>query len=404
MKVLGIVAEYNPFHNGHKFHIEQSKKVSGCDFVVAVMSGNFVQRGEPALTDKYSRTEMALKNGVDVVIELPVSFSTASAEFFSGYSIKILDSLGMIDAICFGSESGNLTPLKNFANFLTSETPDYKITLKSELDKGYSYPIARKHAVSDFIFAQEISDSPNDILGIEYLKALGRIHSKIIPYTIKREAASYHSKEVISSIASATAIRRACSNEEFSKIETCMPKSAYDILRKCYTSGEYSLGLGSYDDIFQFILKTKTQAELAEIINISEGLENRFIKTANDTYPLVEIIDKVKTKRYTHTRISRAALHMILDTTKADFDIFYHSMPYIRILGMKKESSFLINEMTKHASCPIITKLNNFSNTLDEIGVSMLGKEISSSDIYYLSQKNKPHPKNSEYGHQIIVI
>jgi predicted nucleotidyltransferase len=212
MKVLGIVAEYNPFHNGHLYHIQKSKEATGCDYVVCVMSGNFIQRGEPALLNKWARAEMALINGVDLVIELPVYYSLASAEFFAFGSVKLLDSLGIIDCLCFGSESGTIKELDMFADVFINEPESYKMFLSKNLKLGYSFPKSRSIALSEFLSTSGINDQKldelsksNNILGIEYIKALKRISSAIKPYTIERIGTGYRSEKALGKIASATA-------------------------------------------------------------------------------------------------------------------------------------------------------------------------------------------------------
>ena len=200
MKTVGIIAEFNPLHNGHKYLLDEAKRLSGADFCIVVMSGNFVQRGSPALLDKYTRTQMALLNGVDLVIELPVIYATASAEYFARGAVRLLDKLGVVDIITFGSECGNIELLKKAATELTEETPDFKKNLQDNLKKGLSFPKARSQAIGK----QGDGSEPNNILGIEYIKALNYWDSSITPTTIERKGSGYHDEQM----ASATAIRK----------------------------------------------------------------------------------------------------------------------------------------------------------------------------------------------------
>ena len=240
-KVLGIIAEYNPFHNGHLYHLDASKKVTGCDYTVAIISGNFTQRGSTSVVDKWSKTKMALQNGVDLIIELPVLYSISSSENFADGAIKILNSLGIIDYLSFGSETPDITVLDSIADILCNEPKDYKKLLAAELDKGLSFPKARENALLDYIkntntfendkpnfeeYKKALS-SPNNILGIEYLKALKKYNSSIKPVCISRFATDYNSFDFSENIASATAIRELIKNKDFNSIKTVVPKNSY---------------------------------------------------------------------------------------------------------------------------------------------------------------------------------
>lgn len=216
MKVVGIVAEYNPFHNGHRYHIEEARKCTGADFVVVVMSGDFVQRGEPAVIDKYHRTEMALSQGADLVLELPAAFACASAEYFATGAVSLLHALGCVDTLCFGSECGHLDLLEEIADLFIQEPSEYKEYLKTALKSGYSFPAARDEALKEY-FAEDlvktaqiasVLSAPNNILGIEYIKALKVLGSSIRPVTITRMGQGYHETTFSDSFCSATALRR----------------------------------------------------------------------------------------------------------------------------------------------------------------------------------------------------
>ena len=241
MNILGIIVEYNPFHNGHLFHLEQAKKLANADYVIAVMSGNFMQRGVPAFLDKWSRTKMALSCGVDMVIELPVTHASTSAENFAFGAISILENLKIVDSVCFGSELGNIETLKELSNILSNEPNSFKKHLKEHLDLGLTFPKARSNALYKYItennlfsisneHLENILNSPNNILGIEYLKALNKLHSNIVPYTITRKTAGYHDVEIHDSISSATAIRNSVDNLDL--IKSSMPDAAFEILKE----------------------------------------------------------------------------------------------------------------------------------------------------------------------------
>ncbi|WP_455718849.1 tRNA(Met) cytidine acetate ligase, partial [Anaerosporobacter sp.] len=216
MQVVGLITEYNPFHNGHAYHIQKAKEITNADYVIVIMSGNYVQRGTPAIIDKYSRTLMALNNGADIVIELPVIYATASAETFAAGAIRILHDLGIVNSICFGSECGDLTLLSSIAKALCIESEEFRDTLLKYLRQGLSYPMARKHALLNTIELsnytnqqiEQVIESSNNILGVEYLKALYRLSSNIVPYTILREGSGYNDLTLDTTFSSASALRK----------------------------------------------------------------------------------------------------------------------------------------------------------------------------------------------------
>ena len=273
-KILGIVAEYNPFHDGHLFHLNQSKKITNCDFTICVMSGNFIQRGESAILDKWARTKMALNNGIDLVVELPVIYAISSAENFSYGAVKILDSLN-VDYISFGSESGEIAPLEEIAEILNNEPEQYLQLLNKELDKGISYPKARENAINLYCRggcpqppghlwadAPMYLSHPNNILGIEYLKALKKLNSKIIPMTIKRSFEYRSATEL-----------RAMMNEN-----DC-PKT--------------------FEKEIFYVLKKMDVSEIGNLPDVTEGLEFKIKKALLSSLTLQELISNIKSKRYT---------------------------------------------------------------------------------------------------------
>ena len=230
-KVLGIISEYNPFHNGHLYHLENSKKITGCDYSIAIMSGNFTQRGSTSVVNKWEKTKMALSNGIDLVIELPVLYSISSSENFADGAIKILNSLGIVDCVSFGSETADINVLNTIADVLYSEPNEYKNILSHELKKGLSFPKARENAllmyINDIRNYSGVLSSPNNILAIEYLKALKKYKSTIKPFCIKRFESDYNSNNFSNNIASATAIRNLIKSRSFYIIKDLVPPSTY---------------------------------------------------------------------------------------------------------------------------------------------------------------------------------
>ncbi|WP_317368695.1 nucleotidyltransferase family protein, partial [uncultured Tyzzerella sp.] len=253
--MLGIITEYNPFHNGHKLHIEKSKQKTNSKYCIVVMSGNFSQRGEPAIFDKYLRTKMALLNGADIVLELPLIFATASAELFSLGAIDILDKTGIVNNICFGSEEGNLENFLEISNILSNEPVKFKQLLSEFLNDGLSFPKARLKALETFLNKPlDFLNKPNNILSIEYLKAIKKLNSNIVPKTILRENSSFHSNSIEGNIASATAIRQAFFKDNIHNIKNVIPDNCFNLIESI--PKDTIPNINNYTDILKYILKT----------------------------------------------------------------------------------------------------------------------------------------------------
>ena len=302
-KVLGIVAEYNPFHNGHMYHLSKAKEKSGTQYAICVMSGNFVQRGNSSILNKWKKAEMALLNGVDLVIELPTIYSVSSAEGFSSGAMKILKSLNIVDAVSFGTETDDYAALNNIAGVVCDEPKQYKELLNRELSKGLSFPKARENALMLYFNNNEryenILNGPNNILAVEYLKALKKLKSKIQPIPVKREKVYYNDNSIVDEFASATAIRGFIKNKQFGDIRKVVPISSYEILRSEDEIGNTVVDIYSYEKEIIYNLRRMTVEEIADLPDVSEGLENSIKNAANFTNNLSDLIDAVKTMIYT---------------------------------------------------------------------------------------------------------
>ena len=302
-KVLGIIAEYNPFHNGHLYHLQNSIKTSGANYTVAVISGNFTQRGSTSLIDKWSKAQMALKNGIDLVIELPLLYSISSAENFAEGAIKILNNLNIVDYISFGTEINDIAILNNIANVLYKEPKDYKNLLSHELSKGISYPKARENALlmylGDIRKYGNILSSPNNILGIEYLKALKKVRSNIMPIIMKRIEVGYNELSYKNNIASATAIRDIVKNNALDLLQNLVPQSTYNILMENIKVGHIVPDLSTFEKQIIYNLRKMSIQEIANLADVSEGLEHAIKNTANSCNSIVEFLNTIKSKRYT---------------------------------------------------------------------------------------------------------
>lgn len=415
--ILGIIAEYNPFHNGHLYHLKESKKATGAEYTVAIISGNFTQRGSTSIIDKWKKTEMALQNGVDLIIELPVLYSISSSENFAEGSIKILNSLGIIDFLSFGTETSDIKILNNFANILYDEPKEYKKILSNYLDTGLSFPKARENALLEYIKNFEdvntnfdnyknILSSPNNILGIEYLKALKKYKSSIKPVCIKRSIADYNSSDISinTSIASATAIRELIKNKNFNTIKTVIPEKSYSILADCINSGCIIPDLNCFEKEIIYVLRKMSIKEIANLPDVSEGLEFLIKKAVNSCNTLTELLNTIKSKRYTITRLQRILLYALLDISKKDMKLSKEvDSPYIRVLGFNDNGKKLISKiMDKNPNQPLITSVKKFvynnSNTSLQ---TMLNKDIFATNVYSLGFKNNSFA-NLDFKNRII--
>lgn len=418
MKIVGLITEYNPFHNGHLYHLQKSKEATGAQYTIVVMSGNYVQRGEPAIVDKWTRTKMALICGADLVIELPVVYATASAEFFAFGAVSILHNSGIVDSICFGSEHGDLMLLSQIANLLYDESEDFQKNLKIFLSQGFPFPTARTKALFSLLSQnnslkksedelKEFLTSPNNILGIEYIKALKNLGSSIKPYTIQRKGASYHSKDIESSIASATAIRNAFKNESVHDLSQAMPKECFDLFMRTVDSGTAPIYFDDFSPDLQYILRTTTQENLRSIREISEGLENRIIEYASGNFLISELTKAVKTKRYTLTRIQRALMNVILQISSKDFWTFQNNggPQYIRILGFRESARPLLKKLKQRSSLPVVSNFKKSYYKLDGLPKKMLEIESMATDLYRL---HTPNPSQrligTEFSTPLIIL
>lgn len=389
MKIASTIVEYNPLHNGHLYSLKKIKETSNCDATLCIMSGNFVQRGEPALIDKWTRTEMALKSGVDLVIELPAAFALSSAEFFAFGAVSILNDLNCIDYLYFGSECGDIHALYEIAKILNNEDYTFKKILKNYLDKGLSYPLARDTTLIDYLnikninIDQSIIKSSNNILGIEYIKALIKLNSKIQPQTIKRIGQDYNSTKLQNDFASATGIRRALKEcNDITTLKSYMPDSSFNIFKDLYDNN-YKFVFA--DEIFNYIkFKVLTSKHLSfNIPDCNDGLDNRIIKALETSNSLEECINNIKTKRYTRTRICRILMQYFIGFE--DFDIAYmrtQKPTYARVLGFNNKGIEVMREIKNKSDLNLIVKTPK--NSIDELHLL----DIQSTKAYSLLNKD----------------
>ncbi len=405
--ILGIVSEYNPFHNGHVHHLQVSKQLTKTDFTVAVMSGNFVQRGDTAIVDKWVRTEMALKAGIDLVIELPTVYALSSAENFADGAVKILNSLGVVDFISFGSEIGEITPLSDVANILYKEPKEFSSLITTQLRSGLSYPKAREIALSQYFGSSkkysDIVSNPNNILGVEYIKALKRQKSHITPLTIKRDYADYNSTQEKNGIASATAIRTMIKNKK--NIHRVIPYETYELLDECKEKGNIVPSISIFEKEIIYTLRKMTLSEIAALPDVSEGLENKIKAAANNCTTLDELISNIKSKRYTQSRIQRILLYALLNISQKDINASKKTTPYIRVLGFNKHGKRIISAIAAaNPKLNIIVSVKKFmEHSNDNTLRNMISKDIFATNVYTMGYKTNP-VANLDYTHKVVEI
>lgn len=399
MHTVGLIVEYNPLHNGHYYHYQQSKKVSGADAAVCVMSGHFLQRGEPALVNKWARTEMALAMGADLVLELPVAYSAQPAEWFAYGAVSALNATGIVDSLCFGSESGDLGWLTAAAELLHEEPDSFKEALQRELKTGQPYPTAYSRAVAALVPGTEEAElaKPNNTLGLHYLIALRRLGSRIRPLTITRTKADYNQTEITDrQIASATAIRRLLFEEDdLQGISSYVPASTLRILEREWAAGRAPIGWERFAQPLLHQLLIHRPEQLALFHEVTEGLEHRIRRALPLLDPieakgrLVETLtDKLKTRRYTRTKLQRALTRIFLNHTKGDLapDRLRTGVPYLRVLGFSPQGRELLKRMKKTAKVPVITKVTGDAPP-------MLQLDIRATSVYALGYA-EPGPRD----------
>ncbi len=358
MRTVGLITEYNPFHNGHLHHLRESLRVTGADVSVAVMSGHFLQRGEPALVDKWVRAEMALTAGVDLVVELPLPWAASSAPDFARGAVQALDALG-VDSLCFGSEVGEVEPLQHCADFLYDHDSIVAQKTSKLLRQGMNYPQARAQILTELL-PEELDSAalaaPNNILGIEYLKALQQIESTIQPKTIKRIGAGYHDTKIgLDGIASATGIRKKLAEAE--PIGDLLPAAVSQLLQRAVAAG----GIFSADNYFRLLLAQafRNPAEVVNFWLVENGIENRLLSAAENSSSLEELLVGLKSRQLTRTRIQRMLVSLLLGMDKKVIPQLFSVGPrYLHLLAVSEQGRQFLASSRKQRKIPLV---QNFS-------------------------------------------
>lgn len=415
MKITGIIAEYNPFHNGHQYQFAQIRSRLNADFIIVAMSGSFVQRGEPAVYDKYTRTQAALAAGADLVLELPAAFATSSAEDFAACGIALLDRLGVVDEVCFGSECGDLAVLSAIAAILAEEPADYRELLRRELKAGMTYPQARNQALISWLnrhqlpalhpeAVRQLLTAPNNILGIEYIKAIYKRSSRLKPVTITRCGKGYHDMAVDLGYASASGIRRLIKTGFPDSLAGQIPPAACSCYRQAVPVFADDLSLLLNHTLLRL---NQEQIPLSRYADVSAEMAARLQRQRLDFASFSERIEQLKTRQYTYTRISRALLHLVLGITQTAM-AQYRRMdyaPYARVLGFRRQSSALLGKIKKNGEIPLITKTADAHKSLSDSASAMFLQDLYCSHLYQilLQQKSGENPRN-EYTRSIIIV
>lgn len=399
MKIAAIIAEYNPFHKGHEFQIKETRRITGADYILIVMSGDFVQRGTPALCNKYLRTRMALENGADVVLELPSLYATSSAEYFAQGGVSLLDKLGVIDYLSFGSECGDIRLITNCAKELLF-TEQQEKQISALVAQGVSFPLARQQVFLEMLHTNSgtsssssddmaaLLSSPNNILGLEYCKSLLALNSNIQPVTIRRKGSEYHDNILSEDnfhFASASAIRHAIYDKS-SDYLCHLPDSVaslfeeHKILDTFISEDDFSL-------LLYYKLLSEQKAGFTGYLDCSEELSSKIKKYLPEYRSYSQFCDLLKSKNLTYTRISRTLLHILLNMkTPATFSVPMPqrtlTIPYARLLGFRKDASEVLSAIKKNSSIPLISNVADAMTLLTEEGADMLLQDIYACDVY----------------------
>ena len=405
MKIAGIIAEYNPFHTGHAYHIQKTRELTGADYIVVVLSGDFVQRGAPALYSKHLRTRMALLGGADLVFELPSTHSCESAEFFAQNAVRLLDALGCVDVLSFGSESGTIEPFLKLGSFLSAETPEYRNLLKEYLKKGESFPKARSLTLQEVLSDADTGtflQTPNNILGVEYCKALRRQNSPIQPLTVKREGNGYHDDSLNGEFPSASAIRALWKSANCKMSDTavssCFPPAISELLSQTFTCPQF-LDEEDFSPYLRWLLFSSDKAQLTSYQDVTPDFVQRLFHTRGSYESWGQYAALLKTRELTYSRICRMLMHCLLQISHVPV------LSYARLLGFRRQAAPVLSEFKKHSSIPVITKAADAASLLPDETAAVFSKNVEISNLYEAVWCEKYHtPFVHEYRKPLVIL
>ena len=405
MKIAGIIAEYNPFHTGHAYHIQKTRELTGADYIVVVLSGDFVQRGAPALYSKHLRTRMALLGGADLVFELPSTHSCESAEFFAQNAVRLLDALGCVDVLSFGSESGTIEPFLKLGSFLSAETPEYRNLLKEYLKRGESFPKARSLTLQELLSDADTGtflQTPNNILGVEYCKALCRQNSPIQPLTVKREGNGYHDDSLNGEFPSASAIRALWKSANCKMSDTavssCFPPAISELLSQTFTCPQF-LDEEDFSPYLRWLLFSSDKAQLTSYQDVTPDFVQRLFHTRGSYESWGQYAALLKTRELTYSRICRMLMHCLLQISHVPV------LSYARLLGFRRQAAPVLSEFKKHSSIPVITKAADAASLLPDETAAVFSKNVEISNLYEAVWCEKYHtPFVHEYRKPLVIL
>lgn len=438
MKTAGIIAEYNPFHNGHQYQIKTVRDLTGADYVIVAMSGDFLQRGIPAIADKYMRTRMALLGGADLVLELPAVWATASAEYFAAGGVQLLGKTGVVDTLCYGCETPDAELMQAIVGVLSKNTSDYQALVSSGIKQGNPFPVARSHALCSLLpsFPSDAVSaflaSPNNILALEYEKAIARwnsmnnVHDRALAGApIQRIGEGYHSTKTGVTFASATAIRKALlsppENEDRqspftdsskraagcdSRLSQMLPKTSAALLVPLAQQHRL-LDMDAFSSALYTRLWALQSKGYAGFADCGTDLSHRIMQQLEHFLSFSQFADLLKSKNTTYTRICRALLHILLGIRQEDYAALWQpdGVPYLRVLGFRKDSSALLSAIKKEASVPLITKVADASRLLPDAAYKRLQQDISCADLYRATAMMQSQMKlPNEYRQPIVIV
>ena len=402
MRACGLIVEYNPFHNGHLYHLEQSKQEADAECMVAVMSGQFLQRGEPAIIDKWHRTEAALRKGVDLVLELPYIYAVEHSDHFSKGAVRTLSEMG-VKSLCFGSEHGEIGAFETAYRHLKKHQVAYDLAVRTHLNEGYAYPEASRKAYEEVNLPSDSIDltQPNNILGYSYVKQILTYDPSMTPLTIKRTGSNYHDEAIPGHIASATSIRKQMKEHGLSQAaEEAIPDSTVEQLLSYRSKTDVWHDWEHYFHLLHYKILTMSCDELRSIHGVDEGLEHRLKRTIKQATSFESFMNSLKTKRYTWTRLQRTLVHILIGTQKSLAQQLLHKErpPYARVLGMNDTGRQYLNEQKKKMDIPLITQPQ-------QLNQPMLELEERASVSYYsvLKAKDRVACLKREYGPPIMI-
>lgn len=396
MNAVGLIVEYNPFHNGHKWHIERARKETGCEYVIGIMSGNFVQRGEPAVFDKWKRAEMAVTAGVDLIIELPTVFAVRSAQFFAEGAVRLLSSLGLVTHICFGAECSDLQTLSTMAHASSNEQTIAEMQLL--MKNGISYAAALAAVVEkQCAIPIEYIASPNNILAIEYLKAIKKFAPQILPVPIPRKHSNYHDTKIDAPFASATAVRREITTERFitTSAEQAIPQETARIASQALKEGRGPVTFSTLEKLILARLRLLPLKDIETLPEVSEGLHYKISEAALRAVSIEQLLALIKSRRYPYTRLQRILIHALIGTTQTDIATFDKTGPlYVRVLAFNSHGREMLKAMAETAKIPQILKTAFYLKSKQRSSGNlsplerMLAIDTLATDIYVLGMPN----------------